>query len=701
MSTQRTNLVMGIVVAALILVGFAGPVRANQDDYLPTIQMNSPSALLYQDEPRPVATSFFVGFVGSDPDGIASQAPTKYRYLLTRAVLPDGNYAMSKIEVQENVESLLSYADPAWSSWLDWPADEADQRIAINNLPRLDEQARRIFYLIALQAMDENGAVSVARTYGTNVGHFFVADLAPRLAIYEPLLGDYTFVGTHLVFDLDIGSDTYAFQWVADASSYGAEITSYRWGVDIADVDDPDDPGWSGPPGLGPEYQQTGPLPLVSGIHNLIIEATDSAGGLTRARYLLSVVPIPDLPDQDQLLLVDDVPDHDSNAWQSQDGSIALDNDIYRDTFWQNALSDVLGFDPQGNVIDTETEPITLRDLVRYRAVIWTSRYASTNAVDTNFRPVTSEVDRYTWLASYQKNGGNLLYAASRGTQNFLYDGVPYALPTIYESLEGNPSGVAEDGPNQYRVGFGHRTLPDGTTLQVGETRYPYRALGLSVTDVMSPMSTDILYGTDPLLTVHQARKPPCAGMKSIVLDGDFASQHMPGGLAFADTIGTEATIDWRDLDPAYYDDLTRPYTWGNDEFYENPGDRSTPFTYQTCADGPSGACIEPMFRSQSRFDWIREQHLAADPDDDWPDGYYTEQQLDALCGAYGLDDGNTSARTNDQTVGFLSYKLVADKPSEIPDVIWGFDPYRMDHAAMVDAIRWVLGDHFNLTLNR
>ena len=76
-----------------------------------------------------------------------------------------------------------------------------------------------------------------------------------------------------------------------------------------------------------------------------------------------------------------------------------------------------------------------------------------------------------------------------------------------------------------------------------------------------------------------------------------------------------------------------------------------------------------------------------------------------------GLDSATTLAlaiednvlqrtvRTNDQVYGYLSYKTIADKPIERADVYWGFDPYRFDHAEIENALRWVLGDHFGLTI--
>jgi subtilisin-like proprotein convertase family protein len=84
--------------------------------------------------------------------------------------------------------------------------------------------------------------------------------------------------------------------------------------------------------------------------------------------------------------------------------------------------------------------------------------------------------------------------------------------------------------------------------------------------------------------------------------------------------------------------------------------------------------------------------------DDTWPADYYLAD-LRQLCGRYALTANNTSARTNGVVVGLLSYKTATEKPSQVGDVLWGFDPYRFDHAEMTEAIRWVLGEHFNLPM--
>jgi hypothetical protein len=152
---------------------------------------------------------------------------------------------------------------------------------------------------------------------------------------------------------------------------------------------------------------------------------------------------------------------------------------------------------------------------------------------------------------------------------------------------------------------------------------------------------------------------------------------------------------------PADHDPLQQVFVWGQDEFYDaDIIDRATPFTPQDC-DGE--ACVEPLWRMSSRFDWVRQQRQAADPDDTWPEGYYDgpdQPSLIVLCGQEALDDARLSARTDGQVTGFVTRKHLENKPSGVGDVVLGFDPYRFDHASMRSAIRWVLGEHFGLSMN-
>ena len=80
------------------------------------------------------------------------------------------------------------------------------------------------------------------------------------------------------------------FQWEGFAD-HDLEIRAYRWGWDVIDPDDPNDPGWNGAPGLGLEHMRSSwERPLEPGqMHSLVINCWDNEEHLTRAIINFSV----------------------------------------------------------------------------------------------------------------------------------------------------------------------------------------------------------------------------------------------------------------------------------------------------------------------------------------------------------------------------------------------------------------------------
>ena len=81
------------------------------------------------------------------------------------------------------------------------------------------------------------------------------------------------------------------FCWSADASAYGGVVTGYRYGWDVLDPDDDDDPGWVS--GFVPFTQQTecsGGQSFTVGVHTFTVEAIDDAGHKSRAVVVMTVV---------------------------------------------------------------------------------------------------------------------------------------------------------------------------------------------------------------------------------------------------------------------------------------------------------------------------------------------------------------------------------------------------------------------------
>jgi subtilisin-like proprotein convertase family protein len=809
-------------------------VSFNATTLLPSVAVIGPTSVVGQAEASQLPSSVAFLYSGSDPD-FDLGLPTRIRFLWKRALIANGSrYANSRFEVQQNLDFLVDFADSNWLPWQAFPRDVDSRRVTFENQPMRDDQDRRIYYVFATQVQDTAGAVSIDRRYGLNVMHVWINPSAPTLNIFETYLGGRTAYGMDGTYNRDIASgQELNFSWGASAEGYAGRIESYRYGWDVLDPTDPADQGWALPSGNSPQHRRSPTTSFTSGVHTLTIEARDNSGQLTRFVYRLSVVQAPPPEDQLPLLWVDDIFDRSSGAWPSAPpGSLPLDRDNYRDLFYVGALSGsggVVSFDEGRDIVDTEVDSdFDYRTVVRYRAVLWNSRLTTRSYIYRELAMYTGGansrefyVDRYNWLAAYQQKIGNLLFCGTRAMNTFLPEppSSGWALPIVFESHEGSPNGGMEN--DEYAVGFGRRILPDGTSEYLGETRYPYVTWGISAIDHVAPQSSYVIYGSTPVISARVGRKPSCAGIKGVTLDPVFAERHMPAGAPFATTIFTEPTIDHRDLSAAYYNDLTRPYDWGDEEFYDQViVDRSTPWQIQTCAESPGARCLEPMFRSVARYDWIRDRHATkpdaysntqaiaipdnnaagvlrtftvtdhgvldslrvrvsithpnisqlrleltnpqgvtivlktagtgaganlvgwyptdftpAEPlaglcgaevagiwrlrvidtqsggtgnftsftletwyDDTWPVGYYNSV-MSQLCGRYALTIDERSSKTNGLVVGLLSYKTAREKPSQVGDILWGFDPYRYDHVQMTEAIRWVLGEHFNLPM--
>jgi hypothetical protein len=347
----------------------------------------------------------------------------------------------------------------------------------------------------------------------------------------------------------------------------------------------------------------------------------------------------------------------------------------------------VQGYLPGRDLLDSEDGLLGFRDLVAYRSVVWTTRYNLNSFLVSGLQPLPGQLS-YCWLAAYQQYVGNLFLAGDR-LANSLVEQQSWMLPIVFDT----PEHVLSVGGQLFYVGFGTIELPDGSELALGPTRYPYAALGLAVIDHVTPKYN--IYGQVGTGSVgNGARNAACVGVKGLLLDPDFAAAHALGGV-LADTIYTEALIDWKDLEPAYVDSL-RPYGWSGEEFYDaDIVGRPTSWSPQVCDAVP---CVEPMFRLYSRYDWVDDLHAAAG-DPDWPATIYTPEQLQTVCGQHALSDVTGHTLTTGRTLGFLSHKTVDTKPSGVADVVWGFDPYRFDRAQMKQALRWVLGQHFGLQM--
>jgi hypothetical protein len=678
---KRTSWFCLAVAALVAALAIPQAAHAQAEDFLPRAVL---TGIPVSTTATPVGPTITLQVEGSDPDG-SQGLPARMRFLLKRAVALDGTEINSQYQYENHLEELIYFPDPDWSEWTPYPQDPDDAVITFSDLE--DDQ----YYLVAVQVMDEDGAVSLERGYGQAVINFQVRlnYFRPEVMVHEYYLG---FTSQNTGNDIASGQPL-NFSWVASAEAYGGTIVSYRHGFDLLDPEDPNDPGWAVPPGLLPQNMFAEEQVFMEGYHIFTLRVVDDSGQVRSITWQLNVVPFVSPEYQLPLMLVDQVIDSNSNAWPGEGGSPAYDNQDYRDAYWQflAGAGGVANFDWQSDRFD-HTEMISLQDIVRYRAVLIYARAHSSQLLFNQFRPV-DHVDKYVWLVPYQERGGNVFLVGARSMESFLENEPNYMVPILYESTEEWYSLMGVD----YIVGFGTTILPDGSEVLRGPRQYPYATAGVSLLDWSVPVDKHI-YARYPMAS--EDRKAACAGLKSLVLDPAFRDNHQVAPGAMADTIATDPLINWQDV--GLYE-LENTFVFTGDEFIDaNISSRPTPWSSQECPDGPGGYCVEPMFTGQARFDWVREGKWA-EGDTDWPYSEFNSSELEQICGPMSLTAYGEvflgSARTNGLTYGFMSYKNVADKPSGKADVYWGFDPYRFDHQQTRNAIRWVL-DYFGLQLN-
>lgn len=697
MKNTKTRIAMigWVALATILLTAGSLWAQAVPEDYQPTARVVYPN--LSSAAAKRVPATVTIGVMGTDPDA-EDNLPAKWRMLWVSAQYDTGPggepiYIRTPFDYDLHKDKVISWDDPAWSPWIDYSPDMEDRWVTF------PQQEDGVYFLFVVQTMDADGAVSTGLDYQIEVMHLHiqVGAFRPEVVLSEPFLP--TLPSTVASYEIAAGQPL-NFYWEGSAAGYNSEIDSYRHGWDLLDPNDPNDPGWAVPAGLEPENLVDEERVFQDGIHILYVRVEDEIGQVRLMERWLHVVPFVDIAYQLPLALVDQVADKNVNTWPDANGN-PRDNEVYRDAYWSfigAGSGGVSGFDGERDWFD-DTETMHYSDIVQYRAVLCYARFNALNqTLFRQFRPVNGE-DQYVWLEPYQQRGGNFFLVGEASMESFLESKPNYMVPMIFDTRE---TVYFLDGQD-YVLGFGQKVMPDGSTVDRGVRMYPYATAGIAAMDWTSPNTKYIF---DRTITARWDRDVECVGLKQIVLDPTFRSTHGVAVGAIADTIQGDADIDWQD--PYYISQGTLgldngTFWYRKDEFYDtNISTRSTPIIPQDCVAGPLGQCVEPMWRGVSRMDWMREYYWSQGQVD-WPLDEYTLQELENNCGELGLTsyDGRpmSSARTNDKVYGFMSYKAIADKPSNKADVYWGFDPYRFDHIESQKAVRWVL-DYFGLQIN-
>ncbi|MFH0777517.1 MAG: hypothetical protein V2A71_02690 [Candidatus Eisenbacteria bacterium] len=274
-----------------------------------------------------------------------------------------------------------------------WSAPTTQTEIVFRNL------TAGTFWLFGLRAIDEAGAVEPALILDRNLLYFTTAAGygVPTLDICEGS-SCHNWPAGEAVWQREVPAGRpLSFRWSGSADFYGGTISGYSYGVDIEDLNDPEqwEVGWS--------LEVTSATVTFDkpGVHYFYVKVKDYADIEQLGIVELEVVEF--LFDRD-ILLVDDFFD----SWPRDiDHDQYLDRILTRCRDYTDSVYVFTVFPPA--VVGTAREtfqrwaPPTLSELTRYKFVIWDTD-ARQNSFDTGWnRDVLNGI-----LDVYLKGGGRL-----------------------------------------------------------------------------------------------------------------------------------------------------------------------------------------------------------------------------------------------------------------------------------------------------
>lgn len=226
----------------------------------------------------PLAPSVRIAWQGDDPDGVDTDMPVKYKYVL---LTPSS--AFSPSVAIDDPDSLRRYFAPTFTGWDSTDAETREARFT-NLTPGAT-------YVFAVVAFDEAGAYSPIFGLDTNMLRFRVgvsASLGPKLTLFNDYFnftyasGGYTLDPRAEIPYEALPGDRVNLSWFATPNP-GSSIQSYRWRLD-GDVFDEtpredeqtDVSHWS-TPSLLSQTATVGPFPGGE-VHRFYVEVTDNVG---------------------------------------------------------------------------------------------------------------------------------------------------------------------------------------------------------------------------------------------------------------------------------------------------------------------------------------------------------------------------------------------------------------------------------------
>jgi hypothetical protein len=273
-------------------------------------------------------------------------------------------YREADYDIVADLNSNPERYEHFWSPWVSYDAPGDSGTTTVIGDDELLEPLKT--YAFVLQGKDEAGAVSSVFDRRKNVRLFIPQKpTGPHLTIYEPYLGRFNFIGvTFLSSHVKVPPGfEMNFTWTGSADLYGGVVASFRYGWDIADLNEPSD--WNVSP--SPYIREAPPATFFSGVHKLYVETTDNFGVKTLGIIEVTIIPIIMTRD---LLWVDDLPSYNFTQLL-----FAYPTESEHDEFWLDICLNSRDFEPNRDIYDVTEHNLTWppMELVwKYKNIIWT-----------------------------------------------------------------------------------------------------------------------------------------------------------------------------------------------------------------------------------------------------------------------------------------------------------------------------------------
>ena len=595
----------------------------------------------------PLAPSF--RWEGVDPDNPEGDDVAEVRYALIQLE----NCYTDLTYREDNPVARLT--DEDWSEWI--PFDAGADSGKFKRFPILDAPVQTPF-LFVVQARDVAGAVTPTFDWNINVRHFRTSTSNfPLFNVNETNLGSESKSGLNNIIRRDlVAGQPLNFSWSANAQSYGGIVEEFRYGFNVLDPNNEDDPGWSVP--WGPAWRtasrETG---FAEGTPNFVVQVRDNSGSISRFVYQFQVIQVKPRRDQRPLLLVDDV---------DYGGDLIL-QELFQSQ-WRDLLTGVQNFSPTFDLIyaqGTEAADLQFAKVNDYRAVIWLLTGNSNSFVARNLGPQGRTTTRFNWLEVYQREAGNVFMAGRQAMTVWTKD-VPTVMtfPLILNTSQRPPNGLGTQDVA-------------GRTVNVGTLRYPYTGWCLDSIDQVNP--NESITGESN----REKRNTACDSYVYAMVSPGFVSEFLPTPQQVPNLYPKQIRTTQVGGAPRELSTIGLPY----EEFYNiNAGSAPVTLRLQDCQI--------PMFTAVARMD-------VDNPAIMQPDGVDPVYHIDpiaplvnkATCPAVRVESRQTS-RVSRAPIAVASTQYINTKQNNgLPqeDYLWGFNPLGFQLSQVRSTMEWIL----------